>query len=68
MYQTKLCKYFQIDFMYVRPNHIPLVNQLAREFFWPGIDRKFSTKALKNSDICFEIRFMDVSDLKSNPS
>jgi len=26
--------------MYVRPYHIPLVNQLAREFFWPGIDRK----------------------------
>jgi hypothetical protein len=30
----------KIDFMYVRPHHIPLVNQLAREFFWPGIDRE----------------------------
>ena len=28
-----------IDYMYVRPHHIPSVNQLAREFFWPGIDR-----------------------------
>ena len=30
-----------IDYMYVRPHHIPSVNQLAREFFWPGIDRKY---------------------------
>ena len=30
-----------IDYMYVRPHHIPSVNQLAREFFWPGIDCKF---------------------------
>ena len=29
-----------IDYMYVRPHHIPSVNQLARQFFWPGIDRK----------------------------
>ena len=29
-----------IDYMYVRPHHIPSVNQLAREFFWPGIDSK----------------------------
>ena len=27
-----------IDYMYVRPNHIPSINHLAREFFWPGID------------------------------
>ena len=27
-----------IDYMYVRPNHIPSINQLAREFFWPGVD------------------------------
>ena len=30
-----------IDYMYVRPHHIPPVNQLAREFFWPGIDSKY---------------------------
>ena len=29
-----------IDYMYVRPHHIPSVNQLARQFFWPGIDCK----------------------------
>jgi hypothetical protein len=33
--------FFQIDFMYVRPQHIPSVNRLARDFFWPGIDREF---------------------------
>ena len=27
-----------IDYMYVRPHHIPSINQLAREFIWPGID------------------------------
>ncbi|GFN77104.1 RNA-directed DNA polymerase from mobile element jockey [Plakobranchus ocellatus] len=27
-----------IDFCYVRPEHIPSVNALCREFFWPGID------------------------------
>jgi len=27
-----------IDYMYVRPNHIPSINHLARGFFWPGID------------------------------
>ena len=29
-----------IDYMYVRAHHIPSVNQLARQFFWPGIDSK----------------------------
>ena len=50
---------FQIDFMYVRPYHIPLVNQLAREFFWPGIDRKYSLTVgfdLMSNDIMTPIR------------
>ena len=29
-----------IDYCYVRPQHIPSVNALCREFFWPGIDCK----------------------------
>lgn len=27
-----------IDYCYVTPKHIPAMNQLARQFFWPGID------------------------------
>ncbi|XP_069103885.1 cysteine-rich protein 2-binding protein-like [Argopecten irradians] len=27
-----------IDYCYVRPQHIPSVNLLCRQFFWPGID------------------------------
>jgi GNAT superfamily N-acetyltransferase len=27
-----------IDYCYVQPHHIPGVNALCREFFWPGID------------------------------
>ncbi|XP_071799464.1 cysteine-rich protein 2-binding protein-like [Asterias amurensis] len=27
-----------IDYCYLRPQHIPAVNGLCREFFWPGID------------------------------
>ncbi|XP_071951986.1 cysteine-rich protein 2-binding protein-like isoform X2 [Antedon mediterranea] len=27
-----------IDYCYVRPQHIPSVNALCREFFWPGVD------------------------------
>lgn len=27
-----------IDYCYVTPKHIPAMNQLARHFFWPGID------------------------------
>ncbi|XP_058030589.1 cysteine-rich protein 2-binding protein isoform X2 [Ahaetulla prasina] len=27
-----------IDYCYVRPNHIPTINSLCHEFFWPGID------------------------------
>lgn len=27
-----------LDYCYVRPQHIPSVNSLCRQFFWPGID------------------------------
>ena len=27
-----------VDYLYVRPDHIPSINYLAAEFFWPGID------------------------------
>ncbi|KAM4772318.1 cysteine-rich protein 2-binding protein [Rhinophrynus dorsalis] len=27
-----------IDYCYVRPNHIPTINSICQEFFWPGID------------------------------
>ncbi|CAN8004459.1 unnamed protein product [Ixodes hexagonus] len=36
--QSALCKRYPIDFCYVRPQHIPIVNAMCRTFFWPGID------------------------------
>ncbi|KAM4693445.1 cysteine-rich protein 2-binding protein isoform 2-T2 [Discoglossus pictus] len=27
-----------IDYCYVRPSHIPTINSICQEFFWPGID------------------------------
>jgi len=30
-----------IDYCYVRPHHIPAVNALCREYFWPGIDSQY---------------------------
>ncbi|KAM5246573.1 cysteine-rich protein 2-binding protein isoform 2-T2 [Ctenodactylus gundi] len=27
-----------LDYRYVRPNHIPTINSMCQEFFWPGID------------------------------
>ncbi|XP_075719069.1 cysteine-rich protein 2-binding protein isoform X2 [Rhinoderma darwinii] len=27
-----------IDYCYVRPGHIPTINSICQEFFWPGID------------------------------
>uniref|UniRef100_A0A8D0GAQ4 Cysteine-rich protein 2-binding protein n=1 Tax=Sphenodon punctatus TaxID=8508 RepID=A0A8D0GAQ4_SPHPU len=27
-----------IDYCYVRPNHVPTINSMCHEFFWPGID------------------------------
>ena len=31
-------KRYPLDYCYVQPNHIPSVNALCSEFFWPGID------------------------------
>ncbi|XP_050294073.1 cysteine-rich protein 2-binding protein isoform X2 [Anthonomus grandis grandis] len=28
-----------IDYSYVQPEHIPAINSLCNQFFWPGIDR-----------------------------
>ena len=47
-----------IDYMYVRPHHIPSVNQLARQFFWPGIDCKFYTDSkytLQYTHFCYNL-------------
>lgn len=30
-----------IDYSYVQPEHIPAINSLCNQFFWPGIDRKY---------------------------
>lgn len=30
-----------IDFTYVQPDHIPAINSLCNQFFWPGIDCKY---------------------------
>ena len=38
---TEILIRHSIDYMYVRPHHIPSVNQMAREFFWPGIDCEY---------------------------
>ncbi|XP_066976614.1 cysteine-rich protein 2-binding protein [Macrobrachium rosenbergii] len=29
---------YPVDYCYVTPKHIPAMNQMARHFFWPGID------------------------------
>lgn len=29
-----------IDYSYIKPQHIPAINSLCSQFFWPGIDRK----------------------------
>lgn len=31
-----------VDFSYVRPQHIPAINSLAQQYFWPGINCKYS--------------------------
>lgn len=36
--EWNLPKQSPIDYCYVRPQHIPGVNALCQEFFWPGID------------------------------
>ncbi|XP_077498944.1 ada2a-containing complex component 2 [Amblyomma americanum] len=35
---TQPAEHHPIDFCYVRPQHIPVVNAMCRTFFWPGID------------------------------
>lgn len=30
-----------IDYSYIRPQHIPAINSLCSQFFWPGIDCKY---------------------------
>lgn len=29
-----------IDYSYIRPQHVPAINSLCNQFFWPGIDCK----------------------------
>lgn len=29
-----------IDYSYIRPQHIPAINSLCSQFFWPGVDCK----------------------------
>jgi len=29
-----------VDYSYIRPQHVPAINSLCRQFFWPGIDCK----------------------------
>ena len=38
-----------IDYCYVRPQHIPSVNALCGEFFWPGIDCKIFLHKISDS-------------------
>lgn len=35
-----------LDYCYVRPNHIPTINSMCQEFFWPGM---FSLSKLSRS-------------------
>jgi hypothetical protein len=35
-----------IDYSYIRPQHIPAINSLCRQFFWPGIDRKWQRRSV----------------------
>lgn len=30
-----------IDYSYIKPQHIPAINSLCSQFFWPGIDREY---------------------------
>lgn len=31
---------YPLDYTYVQPEHIPAINSLCNQFFWPGIDCK----------------------------
>lgn len=30
-----------LDYTYVQPEHIPAINSMCNQFFWPGIDCKY---------------------------
>lgn len=32
-----------IDYTYIQPSHIPAINSLCNQFFWPGIDCKLKS-------------------------
>lgn len=32
---------YPIDYTYVQPEHIPAINSLCSQFFWPGIDCEY---------------------------
>jgi cysteine-rich protein 2-binding protein len=36
-----------LDYSYVRPQHIPAINSMCRDNFWPGIDGKYLLGGLK---------------------
>jgi cysteine-rich protein 2-binding protein len=45
-----------LDYSYVRPQHIPAINGLCRENFWPGIDGKSNMLSHgKKSSIIFSV-------------
>lgn len=33
-------KQYPIDYCYIQPQHIPIINELCNEHFYPGIDCK----------------------------
>lgn len=33
-----------IDYVYVQPHHIPAINAICKEFFWNGVDSKWTKK------------------------
>lgn len=37
-----------LDFVYVQPEHIPAINSLCNQFFWPGIDCKKTQRCIAN--------------------
>lgn len=43
-----------LDYTYVQPEHIPAINSLCNQFFWPGIDRKkfLCSLNLNNNSSC----------------
>ena len=57
---------YPIDYLYLQPKHVPQVNRLAREFFWPGIDGKPSKNipkliSRKNCFSVFSFRMLEIS-------